>query len=108
MLSRGAYICVILAMQRIDASNFGSIRDNVGTILALGQLSQEARRMIDADHKDMLTASGRGKGVLVTDGRLPIPITIPDVRDMNALNERIRSALNQEINDLDTENTDYA
>ena len=108
MLSRGAYICIILAMQRIDASNFGSSRDNVGTILALGQLSQEARRMIDADHKDMLTASGRGKGVLVTDGRLPIPITIPDVRDMNALNERIRSALNQEINDLDTENTDYA
>lgn len=107
MLARGAYICIILAMQRIDANNFGSSRDNVGTILALGQLSQEARRMIDADHKEMLTASGRGKGVLVTDGRLPIPITIPDVRDMKALNERIRSALNQEINIFNSEVNDY-
>lgn len=97
MLARGAYICIILAMQRIDASNFGSSRDNVGTILALGQLSQEARRMIDADHKEMLTASGRGKGVLCTDGKLPVPVTIPDVRDMKALNERVRSALNREI-----------
>ena len=100
MLSRGASICIVLAMQRIDASNFGSSRDNVGNLLALGQLSQEARRMIDADHKEMLTASGRGKGVLVTDGRLPIPVTIPDVRDMKALNERIRNALNREIDDL--------
>ena len=107
MLARGASICIVLCMQRIDASNFGSSRDNVGTILALGQLSQEARRMIDTDHKEMLTASGRGKGVLVTDGRLPIPITIPDVRDMNALNERIRSALNQEINTFNTEVKNY-
>lgn len=99
MLARGASICVVLAMQRIDASNFGSSRDNVGNILALGQLSQEAKRMIDADHKEMMNASGRGRGILVTDGRLPVPVTIPDVRDMNALNERIRSALNQDIND---------
>ena len=97
MLSRGAKICVVLAMQRIDASNFGSSRDNVGNILALGKLSEEAKRMIDAEHKDILTASGRGKGVLVTDGKLPVPVTIPDVRDMGSLNARIRSALNREI-----------
>ena len=97
MLARGASICIVLCMQRIDASNFGSSRDNVGNLLALGQQSQESKRMLDADHKEMLTASGRGKGVLCTDGKLPVPVTIPDVRDMKALNERIRSALNREI-----------
>lgn len=101
MLSRGASIALVLCMQRIDASNFGSSRDNLGNILALGQLSQESKRMVDADHKEMLTASGRGRGVLVTDGRLPIPVTIPDVRNMQLLNERIRSALNREIPDLE-------
>lgn len=106
MLSRGASIALVLCMQRIDASNFGSSRDNIGTILALGQLSQEARRMIDADHKEMLTASGRGRGVLVTDGKLPVPVTIPDVRDMKQLNERIIFALNREIPDL-SEVNDY-
>ena len=101
MLSRGASIALVLCMQRIDASNFGSSRDNLGNILALGQLSQEAKRMIDPDHKEMLTASGRGRGVLVTDGKLPVPVTIPDVRNMKQLNERIISALNREIPDME-------
>ena len=106
MLSRGASIALVLCMQRIDASNFGSSRDNLGSRLALGKISEEGKRMLDPDHKEMLTASGRGRGVLVTDGKLPVPVTIPDVRDMKQLNERIISALNREIPDL-SEDNDY-
>lgn len=96
MLARGASICIVLVMQRMDASNFGSSRDNIGHIICMGSQSEEAKRMISPDYKDMLLPQGRGKGYLVSDGRLPIPVTVPDVRDPEHIHTILKQALSGE------------
>jgi len=95
MLSRTASICIILVMQRMDASNFGSSRDNIGHIICLGSLSEEAKRMISPDHKDMLLPQGRGKGYLVSDGRPPSPLTVPNIRDPERIQNTLKRALSR-------------
>jgi len=98
MLGRGAGVCVILALQRIDAYNFGSSRENLGSSLALGSLSREARQMLvpDPDHRELLLPQGRGRGYLITDGKAPVPVVIPKIRDVDGMRRRIRCAMEEE------------
>ena len=93
MLARGCGITLILSMQRLDASNFNSARDNIGHIIAMGNLSNEAKRMVCPDYKELLEPQPRGEGYLITAGGVPTPLTVPDVRDKERMKHRIYDAL---------------
>ena len=98
MLARGAGVMCVLSMQRMDvSSNFSAgSRENIGNILCLGSFSKEAKQMIAPDYKDLLIPKGRGKGYLVTDGKVPVPITIPRIRDVDEMKRRIRYCMDIE------------
>lgn len=93
MLGRGVSICCILALQRPDAEYFNKSRDNLGHMIMLGTLSEESKRMCAYPYKNILLPQPRGRGYLLTDGKAPRLITVPQIRDMNRLQDTIRAAL---------------
>lgn len=56
MLGRSFGIHVILSQQRLDASYFGSSRDNFSIVIGMGTLSKESVQMMFSDFKEEINA----------------------------------------------------
>lgn len=98
MLGRGAFVYLVLSLQRGDAYYFDKSRDNIGHVLMLGSgLSKESLRMwCDSDEvsKIMPQNLGRGKGYLKT-GTALVPVTIPKIRNREKVFSDIRKSLSR-------------
>jgi DNA segregation ATPase FtsK/SpoIIIE-like protein len=79
MIGRGLNCFVILAVQRADASLFsGGARDNFSRVIALANISKEAKEMLFRDFKDEMTENKRqGEGYMALDGQPLAHVVVP-------------------------------
>ncbi len=93
MLGRSFNIHVIVSQQRLDASYFGSSRDNFSVVMGMGALSKESVEMMFSEYKDTIVRNKeRGRGSLVLGNQFR-NIIVPTVRDPDKLERTIRSAV---------------
>lgn len=85
---------VVLSSQRADAENFfrGS-RDNLGMIVAFGQISRESAQMLGFNRDEMLPCYEPGQGHVLRDGVDLQPIIVPRIKNIKLLEETIRRAV---------------
>lgn len=96
MLGRAYQFIPIVGIQRPDASYFNGGRDNFQTIIALGNLSPEGRRMVFPDSvKEQITDCKQREGHLYIDGIGLEKIRIEDISDMDALDKSILDAMSR-------------
>ena len=96
MLGRSLGVHLLIGMQRAGAEAFpGGARDQLGMILALGNLSKEQQGMLFPDHRDQLRSvvNQRGEGFLLLDGKGLYRVRVPTVRDPARLHRLIASRL---------------
>lgn len=96
-LGRSFNIHCLVSTQRPDASYFNSgVRDSIGFVIALGNLSKEGKSMVfPGFHDDMLPVSGCGSGYMLTNSTNLRPITVPSVGDVDKLHHYIREAVSR-------------
>lgn len=93
MLGRSFNIHCILSLQRADASNFSSARDNFSVICLFGKLSKESVVMLASDFKDSINRlKERGHGSIIIEDTLT-EVLVPSVSDMDLLHVTIKSAV---------------
>ena len=94
-MSRALGIKILLGSQRLGADLFcGGARDQAKSTIGLGNLSKEQKGMLFADYKDEMThLNGVGEGYLLIDGQGLERIKIARIDDIDALNDRIRMAM---------------
>ncbi|WP_336637306.1 hypothetical protein [Lysinibacillus fusiformis] len=87
---------LLVSTQRPDSSYFNSgVRDSLGTVIGLGNLSKEGKAMMFNDFKDEMTEThGQGSGYL-TDGVALYSIKVPQVKNRGKLEHYIKQALNR-------------
>lgn len=91
MLGRSFQIHVIISQQRMDASHFGSARDNFSVIIGMGKLSKESIDMMFREYKDVINPNKeRGTGSIVL-GHEFKEVLVPMVRDVDRLHRLILS-----------------
>lgn len=81
---RGYQFLIILTMQRPDASVFNSnniqgVRDNFMIVVALGEMSNEGRRMVTSMHMEGEKNYLPGEGICKIDGRGTTEIIVPEI-----------------------------
>lgn len=85
MMGRGLGFGIWVVCQRPDASLFsGGARDNFMVTIALGRLSQEAKKMVFPDYADQIPVKPlkRGEGYILSDGNELKKIIIPRIINM--------------------------
>lgn len=97
LLSRSFNLHIIVALQRMDAKNFEQSRDNFVLTIALATLSAESKRMAfpDEESKNILPKE-RGAGYLLLDGKKPLSIIVPRVKNKEKLDKAIWDLLERE------------
>lgn len=97
MLGRAYQFIPIVGLQRADSLYFGTARDNIQNVIALGNLSREGQRMIFPDSvKGQITDCKKREGHLYIDGKGLEKIRIADISDMGALDDSIRKAMSRQ------------
>lgn len=97
MLGRSFNIHVLISQQRGDAQFFGTSRDNFSSIIALGNISNEAKQMFFSEFKEqMLPLIGIGSGYMIVDGARLKQIQVPLIRNMAKLEFFIRKTVTNE------------
>jgi DNA segregation ATPase FtsK/SpoIIIE-like protein len=97
MLGRSFNVHVLVSVQRADAQNFNTARDNFNIIIALGNISKESRNMLFSgfDKEEMPSVEDIGAGYALINGAELIPLQIPKVNNFDKLWDNVRSALNR-------------
>jgi DNA segregation ATPase FtsK/SpoIIIE-like protein len=100
MIGRGLHCFLIVAVQRADAALFaGGARDNFSRVVALGNISKEAKEMLFRDFRDEMTElKQQGEGFMALDGQPLAHIVVPHISDhgMAKLHDAIREVVNRE------------
>lgn len=87
MLGRAFNVHVIIVVQRADAEYFAKSRDNFGAVLALGNLSKEAKQMFFSDViDDVLSDNPRGSGYFLEHGSTLRHVIMPKINDIQKIN----------------------
>lgn len=85
MLGRSFNVHIIISQQRADAEYFGKARDNFQCVLAMGNLSKEAKEMFFSSCKECMgDASEIGTGHFLHGGRKLYRVWIPMIADTTA------------------------
>jgi DNA segregation ATPase FtsK/SpoIIIE-like protein len=97
MLGRSYNVHVIVSVQRADAQNFNTARDNFNIIIALGNISRESRLMLFAgiEKEEMPPVEAIGAGYALINGAELIPLQIPTINNFDKLWDNVRAALNR-------------
>lgn len=96
MLTRAYNYHVICSQQRADATYFGSSRDNFKAVIGMGNLRRESKQMMFSSVADQMTANCKtGEGYMLIDGEGLERIKIAEVKDMGALDDKIRRAMSR-------------
>lgn len=87
---------VLISTQRPESSYFNAgVRDSIGVVIALGNLSKEGKSMLFNDFKDdMKEKHGQGSGFM-TNGSELFTIKVPQIKDAAKLEHHIKQALNR-------------
>lgn len=84
----------IISQQTAHATYFNQFRQNFSLCIGMGNLNDENRKMLFPDYaKNLLPDRRRGTGYLSFNGREPIPIVIPPIRNMRFVQNTIRTAV---------------
>jgi len=96
LMGRSYGMQVLVSLQRPDSTHFnGGVRDSINTVIALGNLSKEGKAMLFKGYEDeIIKVNGKGAGHMLINGAKFAQIQVPQVRDINKLNDYIRKALN--------------
>lgn len=95
MLGRSFGVHVILAQQRLDATNFNSARDNFSVVIGLGKLSKEMVDMSFNEYKEIIERNKpQGHGSIIIGNQFH-NIIVPAVNNYERLHSTIRAALNR-------------
>ncbi len=100
MMGRGLGFCLWIITQRPDAALFnGGARDNFMITIALGRLSQEAKKMVFPDYADSIPPEPlkRGEGYILSDGNELKRLIIPRIINMPNWEQNIKRILLQNI-----------
>ncbi|MBB2182231.1 DUF87 domain-containing protein [Lachnospiraceae bacterium MD1] len=96
MLARSFNFHVLLSQQRLDAEYFGKARDNFNVVITLGNVSKEVRDMLFSSYKDEITPDrSRGTGYMITNGADFRRIVVPQINNMDLLNQYIKDAVDR-------------
>ncbi|KOF09464.1 hypothetical protein AC739_15190 [Planococcus glaciei] len=95
-MGRSANCHILISTQRPDTSYFNAgVRDSIGVVVALGNLSKEGKTMLFNDFKDeMKEKHGQGSGFM-TNGTELFNIKVPQVKDIDILEFYIKQTLNR-------------
>lgn len=95
LMARSFSMQVLISTQRPGAHLFEpGVRDSIGTIIALGNLSKEGKAMLFKGYEDEITkVNVKGAGHMLINGSKFYQIQVPQIRDINKLNAYIRKAL---------------
>lgn len=95
MLGRSYNIHIIISQQRLDASYFGSSRDNFSVVFGMGVLSKESVEMMFSDYKESIIRNKpRGHGSLIVGDQFK-NIVVPPVYHLKKLEDVIISAVDR-------------
>lgn len=96
-MGRQLNIRVIIGMQTAHSEFFkAGARDQFHAVLALGNLSKEQKQMLFYDYKDAMNEHNHvGEGYLLIDGKDIERVKIAEIKDMDALCDIIRPAMNR-------------
>lgn len=97
LMSRSLNFTIILSMQRADSEFFkAGTRDQLRTILAMGNLSKEQKHMLFADYKEQLNHHNSvGEGYLYIDGQGVRRVRIERLANTGEWDEKIIAAMNR-------------
>lgn len=88
MLGRSLNVHIIISQQRADSEYFGKARDNFQCILAMGNLSKEAREMFFSSCRDLMAdASEIGTGHFLQGGSKLYRVWVPMIADTTTRTE---------------------
>jgi hypothetical protein len=94
MLGRSFNLHLLVGVQRPDAEYFGKARDNFSLILALGNISSEAKQMFfSSDLRDQMLPCCRGEGHLLLNGSEMHRVIVPSVGNIPYLHKIIRRSV---------------
>lgn len=95
-MGRSVNYHILLSSQRLESSSLGAgVRDSIGVVIALGNLSKEGKAMLFNDFKDeMGEKHGQGAGFM-TNGTELFSIKVPKIKDIAKLEHYIKQALNR-------------
>jgi DNA segregation ATPase FtsK/SpoIIIE-like protein len=95
LMGRSFNIHVIISTQRPDTSYFNSgVRDSIGTVIALGNLSKEGKAMLFKGFEDKMNpVHQRGAGYMLRDGSDFVSIRVPNIKDVKNMRHYIRQIL---------------
>lgn len=94
MLGRSFNVHVCISQQRADSTYFANgARDNFSVVVALGNISKEAKQMFFSEFKEELQPCSRGEGYALFNGAELKRIVVPTVRNEKKLNFYINKAL---------------
>lgn len=95
-MGRSVNFHILISTQRPESSYFNAgVRDSIGVVIALGNLSKEGKSMLFNDFKDeMKEKHGQGSGFM-TNGMELFSIKVPQVKDIAKLEYYIKQALNR-------------
>lgn len=96
-MGRSKNFHLLISTQRPESSYFGpGIRDSIGTVIALGNLSKEGKNMMFSGFQDNMTEyHGQGSGYMLVNGAELYSIKVPQVKNVSKLEDYIRQALNR-------------
>lgn len=98
MMSRSFGIFIIVGLQRGDARYFDNSRDNLNTVIALGNLSAESKEMFFKEYRhEMKPDRSRGTGYMLTNGTDLKAVSVPQVKNVNKLHQTIREAVERNV-----------
>jgi hypothetical protein len=97
LMGRSFNIHVLVSTQRPDASYFASgVRDSIGAIIALGNLSKEGKSMLFKDYEDkMVPVSSLGAGYMLINGVDFKSVQVPNIKDTKEMERLIYNLLDR-------------
>lgn len=94
MLARSFNYHLLLSQQKLFSEDFGKSRDNINCIITLGNPSKEVREMLFSDFKDKIVPDRkRGTGYMIVNGTDFQKIIVPQISDMELVNQYIKQAV---------------
>jgi len=96
-MGRSAHCHLLISTQRPDSSYFGAgVRDSIGTVISLGNMSKEGKSMLFSGFQDeMKEHHGQGSGYMLVNGAELFSIKVPQVQNVSKLEYYIQQALNR-------------
>lgn len=94
MMGRSFNYHILLAQQRLSAEDFPKVRDNLNTIITLGNPSKEVIGMFYSDFRENINNDrGLGTGYMLTNGSDFRKIVVPTITNMDKVEHYIKRAV---------------